>query len=95
VFQLTIFRLRADADERAFLAADARLQTGFTYQQPGLIRSSTARGDDGRWLVLQMWAGASAADEARDRFQESPLAQAFMSFVDVDSMTIERFIGLD
>ena len=90
-----IFRLRAGADEQAFLTADSKLQTGFTYQQPGLIRSTTARDGGGRWLVLQMWAGEAEADAARDRGLESPLVAEFMSFVDVDSVTVDRFTGLD
>jgi len=90
-----MFRLRAGVDEREFLASDSRLQSGFTYQQPGLVRSTTARGEDGRWLVLQVWAGEPEADAARDRFHESPLAAAFMSFVDVDTMTVDRFTALD
>lgn len=71
------------------------MQTGFAYQQPGLVRSTTARGEDGRWLVLQIWSTAADADAARDRFDESPLAAAFMAFVDAATLTVERFTGLD
>ena len=37
------------------LALDRRLQTEVAYQQPGLLRRTTARGEDGSWLVIQLW----------------------------------------
>jgi len=51
------FRLRAGVDEDAFVAIDARVQTEVVYQQPGLVRRTTARGADGDWLVETWWNG--------------------------------------
>jgi hypothetical protein len=67
VIELTTFRLRAGVDEGDFVAADADAQAGFFYQQPGLVRRTTARltgaGAD-EWLVVAWWGSADAADAA-------------------------------
>src|SRR5262245_44247260 len=54
VIETMTFRLRDGADEAGFRAADQRLQTEFAYQQPGLLRRTTATGDDG-WIVVDLW----------------------------------------
>ena len=52
------FRLAAGSDEAAFLAADRRVQTEVVPFQHGFIRRTTARNDDGRWLVERPRIGA-------------------------------------
>jgi hypothetical protein len=64
VFELTTFRLADGVDEAEFLAADEAFRTGFLYQQPGLARATTARGDDGEWLIAVLWADDASADAA-------------------------------
>ena len=59
VIETMTFRLVEGADESAFLLVDKRLQTEFAYQQPGLVRRTTARGVDaqaGEWVVIDLWA---------------------------------------
>jgi hypothetical protein len=53
--EVTTFRLADGVDEAAFLAADARAQTDVYYQHPGVVRRTTARGEDGEWLVTVLW----------------------------------------
>lgn len=88
------FRLRDGADEEAFLAADKRLQTDFAYQQPGIVRRTTARGDDG-WIVVDLWQSAEAADAMSARWDADPIAAAFVSFLDEASVTVHRYETLD
>jgi hypothetical protein len=83
------FRLRPDCDETAFLAADKKVQEEFAYAQPGLQRRTTARGQDGNWIVIDLWRSAHDADDCDARWDADSVAQHFMSFV--DHVSVERF----
>lgn len=92
---MLVFDLVDGADVDAFLAADKRVQTDFAYQQPGLLRRTTARADGGSWLVLDLWSSAEAADACDDRWKSDPVAQEFMAFVDPATVRTARFEELD
>ena len=89
------FRLLPGCDEALFLAADKRLQEEFAYQQPGLLRRTTARGPDGAWIVIDLWRSADDADACAGRWDGDPVAQEFMDLVDRPSVTVERYEPLD
>jgi hypothetical protein len=95
VIETLRFHLVTGADEAGFLAADRRLQTDFAYQQPGLLRRTTARGRDGGWLVIDVWRSEADADACERRWDGDPAATAFMSFVDRDSVETARYDTLD
>lgn len=97
VIETMTFRLAEGADEAAFLAADARLQADFAYQQTGLLRRTTARGQGqraGEWIVIDLWVRAEDADTAAARWDADPAAQAFMAFVDRGSVEVRRYADL-
>ncbi len=85
------FRLRPEAEEAAFLAADRRVQEGFAYSQPGLLRRTTARGQGGSWVVIDLWRSAADADACDALWEEDQAAQEFMGLVDRPSVTVERY----
>lgn len=89
------FRLAAGADEAAFLAVDKRLQSEFAYQQPGLVRRTTARGADGDWIVIDLWWSDEEADACAARWETDALANEFMSFVDRSTLQVTRYLELD
>jgi hypothetical protein len=91
VIELMRFRLAPDADVEGFMAADKRLQMEFAYQQPGLLRRTTARGADGRWLVVDLWRSAADADACAARWDTDPVVAAFMAYVDSGSVESERY----
>jgi hypothetical protein len=95
VVEILRFRLAAGVDESAFRAADKRVQTEFAYQQPGLVRRTTARGHDGSWTVIDMWGSDADADRASERWGRDAVTEAFTRLVDVASLTSERFETLD
>lgn len=95
MIEILRFRLPPDSDEAAFLAADRRVQEDFAYQQPGLLRRTTARGEDGGWIVIDLWRSAADADACDARWEHDPVAQAFMALLDRSSVTTERFLPLD
>ena len=80
------------ADEAAFLEADKQVQAEYSYQQPGLLRRTTARGDDGRWVVIGLWRSAEAAAAADEAWGQDPVTAAYMRFVAPDSVTVEGYV---
>jgi hypothetical protein len=76
-------------------AADARMQTGFAYQQPGLARRTTARDGDGRWCVVTLWASYDDAAAAEAAARSDDVARAFWSLVDDSSISVQRFTLLE
>jgi hypothetical protein len=98
VIETMTFRLADGADEVAFLAVDKRLQTEFAYQQPGLVRRTTARGAGdraGEWVVIDLWESAAAADACAAAWETDPLARELMGFVARDSVEVRRYTDLD
>ena len=92
------FRLRDEADESAFLAVDKRLQSDFAYQQRGLVRRTTARGTgdrDSEWIVIDLWRSVEDADACARRWDDDPIAQELMAFVDASSVEVRRYSELD
>ena len=95
MIEIMRFRLAPGADEEAFREADRRVQCDFAYQQPGLLRRTTARDRDGAWIVIDLWQSGQAADAADRRWDVDPVTTRFMSFIDADSVTTERYAELD
>jgi hypothetical protein len=97
VIETMTFRLVDGADPEAFLAVDKRLQSDFAYQQPGLVRRTTARGrgEDEDWIVIDVWRSADHAEACARRWEGDPTAQEFMALVDRDSVEVRRYQDLD
>jgi len=87
------FRLAPGVDEHVFRSLDERVQTGFVYHQPGILRRTLGRHDDGRWLALTVWADASAAAAAERAFAASSLGIEFAAAV--TDVVVDRFHGVD
>ena len=95
MFEILTFRLASGVDVAAFTALDARVQTEVAYQQPGLLRRTTGRNDEGRWLILQVWASSEDAATGRVAFDRSAVGAALEAMIDADSVHFERFEGID
>ncbi len=97
MIDILTFKLRDAADEEAFLAADKRVQAEFAYQQPGLMRRTTARAgsrDEG-WAVIDLWKSDADADACEARWGQDQPTQEFMSFVEPGSVRSARYYELD
>ena len=95
MIEILRFRLSDGADEDAFLVADREVQSEFAYQQPGLVRRTTARGEHGEWVVVDLWRSVEEADMCSGRWGQDPVTAAFMRFVASESVTVERFFERD
>jgi len=93
--ELITFRLADGADESSFLAADEAVRTGFLYQQPGIVRSTTARADDGEWLLSVLWWSQEAADAAAAKAEDDPTCASLWRHVDRSTFTRRCYSDLD
>jgi hypothetical protein len=91
VIEIMSFRLSPGTSEAAFLAADRRVQEEFARRQPGLLSRTTARGEDGGWIVIDLWRSAADADACDTRWEHDPVTQGFMALLDRSSVTTERY----
>ncbi len=95
MIEIISFRLAPGADEQRFMEADRQLQSDFAYQQSGLRRRTTARSDDGHWIVINLWLSDHDADVATARWGQDPVTAAFMAFVDEATVETRRYSTLD
>jgi hypothetical protein len=86
VIEIVTFRLQSDADEEDFLAEDRRIQT-LAHLHPGILRRTTARGEDRSWAVITMWDSPAGADTFE---HESAPAD----IVDASTLSIRRYATL-
>ena len=85
------FRLAEGADEAAFLDADRAVQTEFAYQQPGLLRRTTAKATDGSWVVIDIWRSTGDAEACDRVWGRDEWTSRFMALVDADSVRTARY----
>jgi hypothetical protein len=95
VIETMTFELARGADDAAFVAADKRVQSDVAYQQPGLLRRTTARGQDGAWIVVQLWGSADDADAGAAGRDQDPVYLELISLVDPGSIEVRRYTALD
>ena len=92
MFEILTFRLAPGIDAETFKAIDERVQVEFAYQQPGFVRRTLGRHDDGRWLVLTIWTDSESALTAQERFDDTDLGREFAAVL--TDVAVERFRGV-
>lgn len=93
IIEHRVFRLAPGVTDDEFLAADRRVQTEVAVFAPGFVRRTTAKSDDGRWLVETLWDSEADADAALRAGDE--VSAAFASMIEPKSESVERFRTLD
>lgn len=89
------FRLADGVGDNAFTAADSALQTRFAYRQPGIIRRTTGRANDGSWLVMSLWSTHADAEASAAAGADDDLVRHFMSMIDPATVRMKRFDTFD
>jgi hypothetical protein len=89
------FRLAPATSEAEFRVADKAVQERLAYQHPGLVRRTTARNDQGSWVVIDVWRSAEDCDAYVGRGNAEPVLGAFMALVDPNTVVRERYETLD
>ncbi len=95
MFEIFDFRLVAGADEASFISADERVQMDFFYQQQGLVRRTTARGENGRFAVITLWGSPEDAEACARNSIGDEAYEAFASFIEPSSIEVKRYFGLE
>ena len=95
VIETTTFRLAADTDDDVFLDADRRVQTEFAYQQPGLVRRTTARDQNGEWIVVVLWRSEDDAEAAARLSERDDATSELNALVDKTTVQVRRYSTLD
>jgi len=92
MIEIRVFSLKAGVSDADFLAADVRVQTEFAPFQPGFVRRTTARGDEGdSWLVLTLWGSGGLAAAASEAMKADPAGAVFDAMVDPATETVALF----
>jgi hypothetical protein len=84
VIHVVRFRLRSDADEKEFLAANADFQREATSLLPGLERREACRGADGEWSLVLRYRDATSA---KTQGAPSESGRRVMGFIDKATMS--------
>jgi hypothetical protein len=71
------------------------VQQEFADQQPGPLRRTTARGEDGGGIVIDLWRSAADAGACDARWEHDKVTQAFMDLLGRSSVSTERYQELD
>jgi hypothetical protein len=95
LIEILTFQPADGADETALLDTDRRVQVDFAYQQPGIVRRTTARNDDGDWAVITVWGSPEEADAAARRARDDPATNALAALIDAASVRTQRFLTLE
>jgi hypothetical protein len=91
VIEIVTLSLASDADPADFVAVDATMQQEFFYLQPGLVRRTTARADDGTWLIVTIWEADANADAAFAQLPSAPASAKWLQLVDRESLQRKRY----
>ncbi|MEY2473700.1 MAG: hypothetical protein QOK28_3029 [Actinomycetota bacterium] len=94
VLEITTFRLLADVDTESFLTADKAVQTEVFPNSPGYFRRTTARAEDGEWLVVVLWGDDTSIDEFNARVISDPVQLAFDELIDRSSIKTKRYTDI-
>lgn len=94
LIEIETFRLAEGADEAQLRAADTVMQTAVVPNLTGFLRRTTARGDDGEWAVVTLWADAQTAHAAAAQIAADPRAVAFKALIDPATSGVRRYTDL-
>ncbi|CAN5783196.1 hypothetical protein BH24ACT3_BH24ACT3_04080 [soil metagenome] len=94
MIEILTFRLASGDHEAAFLDADRRVQIEAVPNQPGFLRRTTARSNDGEWVVVTLWASADDADRY-EATADHPAMVAFEALLEPATIQTKRYETLD
>ena len=94
VLEITTFHLLADVDDETFLTADKAVQTEVFPNSSGYLRRTTAKADDGEWLVVVLWATDTDIDEFNARIVSDPVQLAFDELINRSTIRTKRYADI-
>jgi heme-degrading monooxygenase HmoA len=91
LIEIMTFRLKPDTERETFIAADAVVQSDFSYQQPGIVRRTIASADDGTWLIHTIWDSEEAAAAGSKAFSATDLCGDFLALIDATTINARTY----
>lgn len=91
VIENATFRLIDGITTEEFLNIDARFQEEFAYQQRGFQRRTTARSEDGTWLVVNLWDSLESAEAPKNTEHCQQVLEDMHRCIDFSTHKVERF----
>ena len=82
VLEIETFSLVPGTDALAFRALDEQMQEWCYLNRPGLARRTTARNDNGSYVVITLFGDATQADATYYRSTDTVVAQWSASIVE-------------
>ncbi len=95
MIEITTFHPADGAAVDELVRADDAVRTRFLYQQPGLLRATTARGGDGEWAIVVLWRSDADADAAEALADADPASLALLAMADPTTVRRRRYATLD
>lgn len=95
IIEIATFRLAEGASVADAVSADKAVQEEFTHHQLGFVRRTTARRDDGEWLVVTLWGSHADADRAAGGAETDSACQRLRALIDEDSVDVRRYTDLE
>lgn len=89
IIETVTFRAIAGSDPQAIATASDGL-VSFLARQKGFLSRRLSLGDDGVWLDHVHWADMESAQAASKAVMEAPEAGAFMSLIDMETVTMRH-----
>jgi hypothetical protein len=94
IYEIAEFELNNGVSVEEFLEIDARFQEEFAYQIPGLLRRTTARGETGTWIVINLWDNADSANGARNVTAGRDALEKMHQVINFDTHKVARYTML-
>jgi antibiotic biosynthesis monooxygenase (ABM) superfamily enzyme len=89
VTEVVVFRLKSETDMKSFQSAAAEIST-LLQSYPGYLNRELGVTEDGTWIDIVHWTTLNHALTASDQIMADPKAQAFMTYIDEQSVTMHH-----
>jgi len=90
VLEIVTFNSASGISPDALATAGAAIHP-WLVDQPGFVRRSLARADDGGWVDCVTWSSMETAHTAAASMRSAPGAPAFLAAIDMSSVTVRHF----
>ena len=91
VIEITTFNINSDVDTATFEARDGEIEQDFASQQPGFIRRTSGKDQDGKYAVIVFWETLEDADNSIAAFGSDPSVADYFGMIDGSTFSALRF----
>lgn len=88
--EVITFKVKPGTDEAKFMQENEVVATEYTPKQPGFIDRELGKGADDEYVVVH-WEDTPSAEASMEKFPADPVAQEFISMMDMDTFRMVRY----